>query len=189
MSLVKEATLPKKQDLFKLNLKSTSNCNVCQTSWVRSKSISIIILDLGPLDSQVMIRLAIVKWPKYVISEMWCLLGSTQSCEIHSGISQFPFVKGSILWAKIILLYLLSFCTNMLNLFNFQSIPFYSNVIWKKNIWLWFYPSQSVGMLQPFIYLFLVSEWSWLFKEELTMGMIEEIDDGDVEECPLPYKV
>ena len=132
MSLVKEATLPKKQDLFKLNLKSTSNCNVCQTSWVRSKSISIIILDLGPLDSQVMIRLAIVKWPKYVISEMWCLLGSTQSCEIHSGISQFPFVKGSILWAKIILLYLLSFCTNMLNLFNFQSIPFYSNVIWKK---------------------------------------------------------
>ena len=26
-------------------------------------------------------------------------------------------------------------------------------------------------------------------QEELTMGMIEEIDDGDVEECPLPYKV
>ena len=26
-------------------------------------------------------------------------------------------------------------------------------------------------------------------QEKLTMGMIEEIDDGDVEECPLPYKV
>ena len=40
------------------------------------------------------------------------------------------------------------------------------------------------------IYIFfLVSEWSWLSQEELTMGMIEEIDDSDVEECPLPYKV